>query len=77
MDYHCFLNEVQAVCSVSCESSHYLATVLHAFRAVHHNVDFGVGPSTSDVSCHNLDVVHNTWRVQLRFGLSEALPTGS
>lgn len=38
----------------------YLPTVLQAFRAVHHNVDFGVGPGTPDVSCHNLDIVHNT-----------------
>lgn len=33
-------------------------------------MDMGVGPSTSDVSCHNLDVVHNTWRVQLHIMLS-------
>lgn len=43
-------------------SCHYLATVPRAFRAVHHNVDFGVGSGSSDVSCHNLDVVHDAYR---------------
>lgn len=41
-------------------SAYYLATVLQAFWAVHHDMDFGVGSGTSDVSCHNLDVVDNT-----------------
>lgn len=48
----------------------YLATVLHALCAVHHNVYFGVGPSTTDVPCHNLNFVHNTCRVQLHARLS-------
>lgn len=50
--------------------SPHLSTISDALGAVHHHVDIGVGPSASDVSCHNLDVVHNTWRVQLHVGLS-------
>lgn len=55
------------VCGVTIlntKSSH-LSTISDALWAMHHHVDIGVGPSTTDVSCHNLDVVHNTWRVQL------------
>lgn len=37
----------------------YLAAVLHALGAMHHDVDFGVGSSASDVACHNLNFVHN------------------
>lgn len=55
------------------KSSH-LSTISEALWAVHHHVDIGVGPSTSDVSCHNLDVVHNTWRVELHVGISHTLP---
>lgn len=54
----------------------YLATILHALCAVHHNVDFGVGSSTTDVPCHNLNFVHNTCRVQLHARLSVSLSVG-
>lgn len=54
----------------------YLAAVLRAFGAMHHDVDFGVGSGPSDVSCHNLDVVHDTYRVQLHVGLSVTLSVG-
>lgn len=50
--------------------SFHLSTIPDALRAVHHHVDIGVGPSTSYVSCHYLDVVHDTWGVQLHVGLS-------
>lgn len=41
----------------------YLAAVLHPLGAMHHDVDFWVGSSTSDVARHNLNFVHNTCRV--------------
>lgn len=43
---------------------------------MHHNVDFGVGSSTTDVPCHNLNFVHNTCRVQLHARLSVSLSVG-
>lgn len=55
------------------KSSHF-STIPDALWAMHHHVDIGVGPSTADVSCHNLDVVHNTWRVELHVGPSHTLP---
>ena len=30
---------------------------------MHHNVNLGVGSGTPDVARHDLDVVHNAWRV--------------
>lgn len=54
----------------------YLATVLHALCAVHDNVDIGVGSSTTDVPCHNLNFIHNTCRVQLHARLSVCLSVG-
>lgn len=44
----------------------YLAAVLHPLGAVHYYVDFGVGSSTSDVACHNLNFVHNACRIVTR-----------
>ena len=41
----------------------HLAAVFAAFGAVHHNVNLGVGSGTPDVARHDLDVVHNAWRV--------------